>query len=78
MGQAVLVEVQPQWSRLGAAAADQRRWRRGSGPSAVARRAQPGAAAPDQPGKWAATTVGVLGQTETLPIMGQAVLGDVH
>ncbi len=42
MGQAVLVDVRPQWSRLGAAAADKRRGRRGSGPGAVARRAHPG------------------------------------
>jgi hypothetical protein len=41
----------------------------------------PGAAAPDQPGEWAhsgATTVGVRRRTETLPIMGQAVLVDDH
>ncbi len=40
MGQAVLVDDHPQWS--GAAAAEERQGRMGSGPSAVARRAQPG------------------------------------
>ena len=39
----------------------------------------PGAEAPAQPGGWTTTMiVGVRGRTETLPLLGQAVLVDAH
>jgi hypothetical protein len=76
LGQAVLIDDHQQWS--GAAAADQRRGRRGSGPSAVAQRAQPGGSGSgsarridndDSRGMW------LKGDTS---ILGQAVLVDEH
>jgi hypothetical protein len=53
----------------------------GGGAAAPAQRPggpSPGAASPAQPGDWAATTVGVRGRTETVPLLGQAMVIDDH
>jgi hypothetical protein len=63
-GRAVHVDDHPQWS--GAVATEERRGVTGQRPSAVARRAQPGAGGSGSTDEWTAATVGVQCRLETL------------
>ncbi len=67
----------PSWGRQ-CSSTEERRGRRAAAPAQRPGGPNPGAAAPAQPGEETATTVGVRGRTETLPLLGQAVLVDGH